>query len=116
MEAAAGSSGTATGGVRPIARACSIVTMSRPKGSSETGMSLKFARPSGIATIVKQSRTPVMRCPSASHQPQSRNQMTLPIDDAAPALDDGLAERPQGKEADAQRCDAERDSDDEARS
>ena len=35
--------------------------------------------------IVMHSRMPLIRCPIASHQPQSTNQMTLPIADAAPA-------------------------------
>src|SRR5205807_2961856 len=80
-----GSAGTATSVDRPLALAWSRETISRPNGSSETGMSLKFARPSGIAITVRHSRTPVMRCPIANHQPHKRNQTTLASADAAPA-------------------------------
>ena len=38
----------------------------------------------------------VMRWPSASHQPASTNQMTLPTNDAAPALWRGTTVRPNG--------------------
>ena len=45
----------------PICRACSTDTISRPSGSSEIGISLKLARPSGIPMIVRQSAIPVRR-------------------------------------------------------
>ena len=66
-ESAEGSAGTATVGASPIALAWSIVTISRPNGSRETGVSLKFASPSGMPMIVKHSSIPVRRCPSARH-------------------------------------------------
>ena len=45
----------------PICLACSTDTISRPSGSSEIGISLKLARPSGIPMIVRQSAIPVRR-------------------------------------------------------
>ena len=35
--------------------------------------------------IVRQSRTPLTRCPTASHQPKKMIQSTFPITDATPA-------------------------------
>ncbi len=69
-------------GTRPMARAWSMLTMSRSIGSSETGISLKLASPSGMPMIVTHSTTPATRCPSASHQLQKMNQMMLPMPDA----------------------------------
>ena len=59
--------------------------ISRPIGNNEIGMSLKFAKPSGIPMMVRQSSTPETKCAIASHQPQSTNQMMLPMPDATPA-------------------------------
>ena len=63
----------------------STETTSRPSGSSDIGMSLKLASPSGRPMIVRHSRMPVTRCASASHQPHSSSHRTLPIADGAPA-------------------------------
>ena len=70
--------------------------MSRPNGVSDTGISLKLARPSGIPMIVTHISTPVIRCPSASHQPASTNQITLPINDPVPASARRTSVRPNG--------------------
>ena len=83
----------------PRSRASSIETISRPNGSSETGMSLKFARPSGRPMIVKQSSTPETRCRSASHQPQRINQSTLPMTEAPPASSRRTTVLPKGQRA-----------------
>jgi hypothetical protein len=48
-----------------------MLTISRPSGRSDTGISLKFAKPNGIPIMVRQRSTPDVRCASASHQPQS---------------------------------------------
>lgn len=53
------SSGRATWLAYPRRRACSRSTMSRPNGVSETGISLKFARPSGMPMMVRHISTPV---------------------------------------------------------
>ena len=53
-----------------------------PSGSSEIGISLKLASPSGIPMIVRHRSVPVIRWASASHHPHSTNQMTLPIPEA----------------------------------
>ena len=70
--------------------------MSRPNGVSETGTSLKFASPSGIPMIVMHITTPLIRCPSASHQPARMIQMTLPIIEPPPALGLRTSVRPNG--------------------
>ena len=91
-------------------------TISRPNGNSETGISLKFASPSGIPMIVTHSATPVTRCSRASHQPHRTSHRTLPIVRAGsrPGLpDDRAAEWPQGVHADPQRGDTKRNRDDQ---
>jgi hypothetical protein len=44
------------------ARACSMLTISRPSGSSDTGITFRSAKPSGIPIMVRQRSTPDMRC------------------------------------------------------
>ena len=83
----------------PRARASLIETISRPNGSSETGISLKLASPSGRPMIVKHRSTPVIRCPTASHQPQSMNQSMFPIAEPAPASGRRTAVFPNGQRA-----------------
>ena len=58
-------------GERPhrAANGWSVGTISLPSGTSEIGISLKFATPSGMPMIVRHSAIPVVRWPSASHQP-----------------------------------------------
>src|SRR5262245_29331837 len=99
--------GTVTCVAYPRRRAWSRSTTSRPKGVSETGMSLKFASPSGIPMMVRHISTPVMRWPSASHQPASTNQMMLPMTDPAPASGRRVMVRPNGhRQNSAMRADA----------
>jgi len=56
-----GSTGIATLVDRPRRRACSVSTMSRPNGVSDTGINLKLPSPSGMPMIVKHINTPVIR-------------------------------------------------------
>ena len=82
-------------------------TISRPNGVSEIGISLKFARPSGIPMIVMHIAMPLIRWPRASHQPASRIQMTLPISEPAPAPGFLTIVRPNGhRQNSAIRADA----------
>jgi hypothetical protein len=53
-------------------------TMSFPKGVRASGISLKFATPSGIPITVMHSNTPANACSIASHRPDRTNQTTLP--------------------------------------
>jgi hypothetical protein len=73
-----------------------VSTMTRPSGRSDTGISLRFARASGIPMIVTASATAVARCPMASHQPATMIQMTLPITDGTPASARRTSLRPNG--------------------
>jgi len=84
---------------RAIAWAWSTETISRPKGSSDTGISLKFARPRGMPMTVRQRRMPVRRWPSASHQPHSRSQRMFPSAEATPASARLTTIRPNGHSA-----------------
>jgi hypothetical protein len=70
-----------------------------PSGNSETGISLKFARPSGIPMIVTQSAIPVTRCASASSHPNKTIQMMLPTSEGAPAAGRRTILRPKGQSA-----------------
>jgi hypothetical protein len=70
-----------------------------PSGNSETGISLKFARPSGIPMIVTQSAMPVTRCASASSHPKNTIQMMLPMREGAPESDRRTILRPNGHSA-----------------
>ncbi len=90
-------------------------TMSFPSGKSDIGISLKFAKPSGIPMMVMHNRAPVTAWPMASQTPDKMNQMIFPIPEPTPAPDfltHRSPERPERKHADAKRCDAERDPDD----
>ncbi len=49
--------------------------------------------------IVMQSSTPVIRWPSASHQPARMSQITLPIAEGAPASGRLTSVRPKGQKA-----------------
>src|SRR6476660_3779582 len=61
-------------------------TISRPSGTSDTGMSFRFAIARGIPMIVTASAIAVSTCPSASHQPAKMIHTMLPIIDGAPEL------------------------------
>lgn len=98
-----------------VANGSSVRTISLPKGISETGMSLKFAMPSGIPMIVTHRAMPVKMWPSASHQLYQDHPQDVADEGAAPGVmtvDDGVAEGPEGVDADAERGHAEGDSDD----
>ena len=71
-------------------------TISRPNGVSDTGISLKFASPSGIPMIVTHIKMPPSRCPIASHHPARMIQITLPTIDPAPAPGLRTSVRPNG--------------------
>ena len=74
---------------------------------TDTGISLKFASPSGIPMIVRHISTPVTTCPIASHQPARTNQMMLPISEPAPASGRFTSVRPNGqRQNSAMRADA----------
>src|SRR5687768_15892633 len=70
-----GLAGMATCALYPSRRAWARSTTSRPNGVSETGISLKFASPSGIPMIVRHMRSPVTTWPTASHHPARTNQI-----------------------------------------
>src|SRR5215472_4014108 len=74
----------------------SLGTMVTPSGTSEIGMILKLASPSGIPMMVRHSSTPVTRCPSASHQPNRMIQRMLPSSEPRPASRRGSMARPKG--------------------
>ena len=73
--------------------------MSRPKGSSDTGIILKLASPSGMPISVTHKSTPLTRWPSASHQPHSTIHNTFPIAEPAPASVRRTTVRPNGHRA-----------------
>src|SRR5579875_2096101 len=75
---------------RPVGTICT------PSGSSETGMILKQASPSGIPMIVTHRAMPVSRWLTASHQPNSTIQITLPTSDPRPASRRTSIVRPNG--------------------
>jgi hypothetical protein len=81
----------------PRRRASSAETISRPNGRIDTLMSLKFARPSGMQMIVRQSSTPVKRCIRASHQPPRMNHRTFPKDEPSHLPGWGTTARPKGQ-------------------
>ena len=71
--------------------------MSLPSGMSEIGIILKSAIAIGMPMIVMHSAMPLARWPSASHQPAKTTQMTLPRNDATPAVGFGTIIRPKGQ-------------------
>lgn len=64
-------------------------TICLPKGSSDTGISLRLASASGIPTMVMACAMAVTMWPSTSHQPHNTSQMTLPT--KAPGRGPGLS-------------------------
>src|SRR6266568_4456810 len=74
-----------------------VATIRTPSGVSEIGMILKLAMPSGIPIIVRQSRTPVTRWPSASHHPATIIQTIFPTREAIPAWRRDSISRPNGQ-------------------
>ncbi len=90
-EAAAG------GATRPSL--CPVGTMSRPRGSSEMGIILKSAIPSGMPMMVRHSAMPLTRCPIASQIPAKTSQITLPMAEPRPALGLVTTVRPNGHSA-----------------
>src|SRR6476619_4318271 len=77
----------------------SVGTMILPRGTRDTGISLKQARPSGMPMIVMQRATPATKFPMASQIPATISQMTLPITEGAPARGLWMIVRPNGQSA-----------------
>ena len=63
------------------------------------GITVKFASPSGIPMIVTHSAMPVMRCASASSQPNRMMPGILPTVEPAPASGGRTIVRPNGHSA-----------------
>jgi len=59
-------------------------TITLPIGHSAIPASLRWAHAKGMPMMVTASTIAVIRCPSASHQPASTNQITLPTRPSGP--------------------------------
>ena len=77
--------------------AASTGTISWPNGSNASGTIFQQAMPNGIPMIVMHKSRPATRCASASSQPTSTSQMTLPITDQTPASRRNTVVRPNGQ-------------------
>ena len=82
-----------------VANGLSVGTISRPSGSSDTGISLKSAMPNGMPMTVRHRAMPATMWVRASHQPARISHRTLPMQEGAPASRRSTVVYPKGHSA-----------------